>query len=91
VFSIVSGSAFDPIASVTGIDPNRVFLIDKDTLGINFAELSFSFGDSVHITFAEAAAVPIPAALPLFATGLGLMGLVGWRRKRRAPKTVATL
>jgi hypothetical protein len=30
---------------------------------------------------------PIPAALPLFATGLGLMGLLGWRRKRVAPNT----
>jgi hypothetical protein len=27
---------------------------------------------------------PIPAALPLFGTGLGLMGLMGWWRKRRA-------
>jgi hypothetical protein len=29
-------------------------------------------------------ATPIPAALPLFATGLGTLGLVGWRRKRKA-------
>ncbi len=28
-------------------------------------------------------ATPLPAALPLFATGLGAMGLLGWRRKRR--------
>lgn len=27
---------------------------------------------------------PIPAALPLFATGLGGLGLLGWRRKRKA-------
>ncbi len=27
---------------------------------------------------------PLPAALPLFATGLGIMGLFGWRRKRKA-------
>jgi hypothetical protein len=27
---------------------------------------------------------PLPAALPLFATGLGALGLLGWRRKRKA-------
>jgi hypothetical protein len=30
------------------------------------------------------ATTPLPAALPLFATGLGVMGLLGWRRKRKA-------
>jgi len=30
------------------------------------------------------AATPLPAALPLFATGLGAIGLLGWRRKRKA-------
>jgi hypothetical protein len=29
-------------------------------------------------------AVPLPAALPLFATGLGVLGLLGWRRRRKA-------
>lgn len=29
-------------------------------------------------------ATPIPAALPLFATGLGTLGLLGWRRRRKA-------
>jgi len=32
--------------------------------------------------------VPLPAALPLFGTGLAVMGFVGWRRKR---KTVAAV
>lgn len=27
---------------------------------------------------------PLPAALPLFATGLGAMGFLGWRRKKKA-------
>jgi hypothetical protein len=31
---------------------------------------------------------PIPAALPLFATSLGLMSLFGWRRKRKASEIV---
>jgi hypothetical protein len=30
------------------------------------------------------ATVPLPAALPLFASGLGALGLLGWRRKRKA-------
>jgi hypothetical protein len=29
------------------------------------------------------AVTPLPAALPLFATGLGALGLLGWRRKRK--------
>jgi len=32
----------------------------------------------------DIAPVPIPAALPLFATGLGMIGLLGWRRKKSA-------
>jgi hypothetical protein len=34
-------------------------------------------------------ATPIPAALPLFATGLGAMGLFGWRRKRKNAAAIA--
>jgi hypothetical protein len=32
---------------------------------------------------------PLPAALPLFATGLGALGLLGWRRKRKNAAAVA--
>ena len=36
------------------------------------------------IATAAATATPLPATLPLFATGLGALGLLGWRRKRKA-------
>jgi hypothetical protein len=36
------------------------------------------------------ATTPLPAALPLFATGLGALGLFGWRRKRKNAAAFAT-
>jgi hypothetical protein len=32
---------------------------------------------------------PLPAALPLFASGLGALGLLGWRRKRKNTAAIA--
>jgi uncharacterized protein (TIGR03118 family) len=45
--------------------------------------LLFTAGDGL---FGEivATATPLPAALPLFASGLGTLGLLCWRRKRKA-------
>jgi len=34
-------------------------------------------------------ATPLPAALPLFATGLGALVLLGWRKKRKAAALAA--
>jgi len=31
--------------------------------------------------------IPLPAAFPLYGTGLALIGLVGWRKKRKAART----
>ena len=33
--------------------------------------------------FSSSTETPLPAALPLFATGLGALGLLGWRRNRK--------
>jgi hypothetical protein len=35
----------------------------------------------------DAAATPLPATLPLLATGLGALGLLGWRRKKKSSGT----
>jgi hypothetical protein len=40
-------------------------------------------------TLVISATTPLPAALPLFATGLGVMGLLGWRRKRKGNAALA--
>jgi hypothetical protein len=57
--------------------------------GDYFYSATGSSGGSVSVT--PVSATPLPAALPLFATGLGAMGLFGWRRKRKAPAAVAAV
>ena len=41
-------------------------------------------GYFVEFEASDIATIPVPAAFPLLAGGLGLMGLIGWRRKRKA-------
>lgn len=46
-------------------------------------------GNTGGIDFGPAAATPLPAALPLFAGGLGALGLFGWRKKRTKGRLAA--
>ena len=43
----------------------------------------FSGGSFDTVLTLTPLAAPLPGALPLFATGLGALGLLGWRRKRK--------
>ena len=54
----------------------------SDTVSFMAVGTSDSFGgslDAVSLT-----ATPLPAALPMFATGLGALGLLFWRKKQKA-------
>jgi len=75
-----------------------LFIADTDFLSFNFGN-TFNLGPNVgflkvgsseildNISFLSVADTPLPAALPLFATGLGALGLVAWRRKKKAALT----
>ena len=58
--------------------------------GLNIVQLSFnekiSGGDGFAFDYATTSSVvtPLPTTLPLFATGLAGLGLLGWRRKKKA-------
>jgi hypothetical protein len=68
---------------------------------MNFSEISggwvtFSAGgpNDIGANFpwvdqVEFSATPLPSSLPLFVTGLGICGLLGWRTKRKAPSAIA--
>jgi hypothetical protein len=57
-------------------------------LFFDFAQVgAFFSADSGHnysSAAVEPSATPVPAALPLFASGLSAFGLLGWRRKKKA-------
>jgi hypothetical protein len=77
----------DPSTPKTLIDDTYI------TIGINgfgrlkpAADVWYSLStlpDAVTSSGGVTGTTPIPGALPLFAGGLGAMGLLGWRRKRR--------
>jgi hypothetical protein len=58
-----------------------------------FAFYTGTFGSSPltvnPVVVGSDATTPLPAALPLFATGLGAFGLFGWRRKRKGAAEAA--
>ena len=72
----LGAGAFDPVASVqlVELDPGVIYTAS---------------GSQVSGGAGPVSATPIPAALPLFATGLGAMGLLGWRRKRKNAAALA--
>ena len=63
------------------------------TLQFSVTNQKYDIGlDAVSVSAAPltaASAAPLPAALPLFASGLGVMGFLGWRRKRKAQAIAA--
>jgi uncharacterized protein (TIGR03118 family) len=96
-------SAFDPVTGAFegmiqigtgGNSPGGLWALDFGIGGMNGDPNTLYFTDGINsetdgLFGAIDATTPLPAALPLFATGLGGLGLLGWRRKRKSRAKVA--
>jgi hypothetical protein len=95
-FNLLSSFLYDPsqgnlLMTVVSFDfaqqPNPLFLDADVNAGTIFSRRFSAGGGNSNIGlvtgFNDVVATPLPAALPLFATGLGLVGLLAGRRKRK--------
>ena len=73
------GGCHDTLDLVLSENPSTL-VNDNGGLIVSGSAVLFDCGcDIISVTGLLTA--PLPSALPLFATGLGALGLLGWRRK----------
>ena len=74
-----------PLSTLTGLgDFAAFFIYSSNCSGTLGCEGAWAGQFDVTYTYTpNSLAVRLPAALPMFATGLGVLGLLGWRRKRK--------
>ena len=97
-FAHSSITALDPITLAalgsiminagSGNTPGGLWFIGFGQGGNNGSPNTLYFTDGINGEkdglFGAINPVPLPGALPLFATGLGALGLLGWRKRRKA-------
>ena len=71
------------VASCDSTDIVCQIVVNQELAGA-LSTAATQYGDPFALTAtAEVSATPLPAALPLYATGLGALALLRWRRKRK--------
>ena len=81
-----TGKTWSQLLSAVGDTVVASIFLDLDGgwLGVDQHMLVNNFTLNGDVFAAAGAETPLPAALPLFTSGLGALGLLVWRRKRRA-------
>jgi len=76
--------SFDFATALSGSSGGFSIYTNATTYTDPLATFIDSSGDSVSVNILGPATTPLPPTLPLFATGLGVLGLFARRRKRKA-------
>ena len=69
--------------------PYSTWLINSVTISVGGWSTDQTHTDVISEIDLPGTPTPLPAALPLFISGLGALGLLGWRRKRKAAASLA--
>ena len=89
VFDLTQSLIYNPafITAEGNIQNAEAAFIAAIVNGLSYLNIHTSLNPGGEIRGQLAA--PLPAALPLFATGLGVLGLLGWRGKKKATALAA--
>ena len=79
-YSFDSNGAAADVALISGVTIPSTTLFTTENADGSFVWVVPPPGTNIYDGKSD---TPLPAALPLFATGLGALGLLGWRRKRK--------
>jgi len=69
--TVLPNLTFTDMINLQFFDPSKTGAVGIDNLVFNVERLPVSV-------------VPLPAALPLYGTGLAIMGFIGWRRRQKS-------
>lgn len=86
--NLLSTTTFTSTGTVTQTAPTPTFATTPYVTTLVYT-FDFTAVDGNVTAGIDLSTTPIPAALPLFASGLGAMGLFGWRRKRKHTTAIA--
>ena len=85
---------FPQVRFVNGVVTELKYAAGTQNFNIAFQDLTFTYNNPstatpdgfvvVSLADPQPTVIPLPAALPLYGTGLAVMGFLGWRRKRQA-------
>lgn len=94
-FTVSNGviDAVDFNAHVVGAGDVITWELLIDNLPAQYLLANDGFGysvDNTAITYTPVSTTPLPAAVPLFVSGLGALGLFGWCRKRKSAAIAAS-
>ena len=81
---VASDSILDTVGTSLAGAFVKVLWADGSFGQASLSQTAWATDQILEIGSSASSATPLPAALPLFATGLGALGLIGWRRKRKA-------
>jgi hypothetical protein len=87
IFYVLGAGGLQPLLTADNVYLTAD-IYDKATGATGTVGATFCLPGSFGCPTSQGGETPLPGALPLFATGLGALGLFGWRRKRKRAAAV---